>query len=785
MPESPEVPRCPKCGQPQAADHASKCPGVGPGSTIDGRYVLEMLLGKGGMGVVFRAQQTSVHRPVAIKMLHPSLASSSQFFERFRREAESASRLHHPHIISVYDFGQTADGACYYVMEMLEGENLRHKVRSEGAFSLARTLKITDQIARALGHAHAGGIIHRDLKPQNVMCSIIDGQDFVKVLDFGLVKMMEENLGEGEEGLTTTGQVLGTPQYMAPEQAAGDQVDQRADLYSLGVVTYFMLGGATPYGQKTAHGALKAAATEPLPTISSKRPGAPLPDSVEAFLKRALSYEREGRPNTAEEYMEEFRGAVAGLPADLMEQRPPQGPQTPDAQGSGSQRTVNSRGANVVSKVSNVVVNVPVKAQDGSAGRAPTAGGPAAPHGRRTAVIAGACILALGAIGGGWALFGKRGDRPPGSESSPSTAPTVAPIAAGGPAPAVEIEFEYSTEKKRWVDAQIAAFMKVHPEISVKLIGRGSMEAEEDVVSGKDKPTLWSPADSLALSLAASDWQKKNNSPLFAPDGTDDAPQSLVMTPLVLVVWGDRAAALRKSAKGEITWRSIHDAAANSKGWAGVGGKADWGPVKFGHTNPTRSNSGLQALLMMTLDYFHKSSGLTAADLDNAGYRKWLKEIEGGAPKTESSTGVFMTDMVRYGPSRFDIAVVYESLAIDEIENAEHRWGAIEAVYPPLTAWSDHPVALLQGSWVTEPQRKAARLLIAFLRSAEAQQQALAFGFRPAAPDIQIVNSDLKNPFTRLASQGVKVNLPSAIAPPDPSVIRELLGIWSQVNAGK
>src|SRR5689334_20144158 len=178
-------PPCNLCGSTAGPDHP--CPGLLIGKVLDGRYEIESVLGQGGMGMVFRAMQTAIKRPVALKTLHPSLAAAPQFFERFRREAEVASRLRHPNIITIFDFGRA--------------------------------------------HAHTENVVHRDIKPHNLLISAVDGHDFVKILDFGLVKALET---EDEDQLTTTGQVLGTPQYMPPEQAGGEVVDRRSDLYSLG-----------------------------------------------------------------------------------------------------------------------------------------------------------------------------------------------------------------------------------------------------------------------------------------------------------------------------------------------------------------------------------------------------------------------------------------------------------------------------------------------------------------------------------------------------------------------
>jgi serine/threonine protein kinase len=311
---------CPACGSAVAADHL--CPGLSQklvGTVLDGRYEVDSVIGLGGMGMVFQGLQTSVKRPVAIKTLHAQLATAPQFFDRFRREAEIASRLHHPNIITIYDFGRTPDGTCYYVMELLRGESLKERVKREGPLSLRQAVELMDQAAQGIGYAHHEGVIHRDLKPHNIMLEDLDGRELVKVLDFGLVKALE---ADEPEQLTSTGQVLGTPQYMPPEQAGGEPVDQRSDLYSLAGVFYFCLTGTSPFGATTVRKALRAALTEELAPIRSRRKGAPIPEALEAFFQKALAREKPDRFQDADEFAGAMHAALEGLPDDALDAQP-------------------------------------------------------------------------------------------------------------------------------------------------------------------------------------------------------------------------------------------------------------------------------------------------------------------------------------------------------------------------------------------------------------------------------------------------------------------------------
>ncbi len=387
-------------------------------------------------------------------------------------------------------------------------------------------------------------------------------------------------------------------------------------------------------------------------------------------------------------------------------------------------------------------------------------------------VIIGAFVAAALII----VLVAKSGTKqPPGATAGTSVQGSATKVEGTG----TSIQVLYSTEKKEWIEAATEDFKRVHPEIKVELVGKGSIEAASGILEGTYTPTLWSPADTMAMNLLTSDWQTKTHTNIVAPSG-GDAPQALLLTPLVFVCWEDRAQVLLKASNGAISWKAISKAVASPQGWPAIGGQAKWGFVKLGHTDPTKSNSGLEAIYLMGLEITGKPK-LAIEDLLDAKLQDFVKSIEKGVSKFEASTGTFMTDMVRFGPSKYDIAVVYESLAISEIANAAGRWGKLRVYYPATTIWSDHPVALMQGAWVTPEQKVAARQFIAFLRSKPEQQRALEFGFRPADTSIPIVSSDAQNPFTRLAVDGITVDVPTAADPPDGVVVRNLMMMWQRI----
>src|SRR2546421_8446484 len=207
------------------------------GTTLSGRYRLEARIGAGGMSTVYRALDGTLQRQVAIKLMNREVSSDSDQLERFRREARSVAQLSHPHIVGVIDAGED-DGRPYIVLEYVEGETLKDRIRRMGRLPVDEAIAYAIEIARALGCAHAHGIVHRDVKPQNVL---IDEEGSAKVTDFGIARSLHE------EGLTADGRVLGTTDYVSPEQALGQDVDGQSDIYSLGVVLFEMLSGQVPF----------------------------------------------------------------------------------------------------------------------------------------------------------------------------------------------------------------------------------------------------------------------------------------------------------------------------------------------------------------------------------------------------------------------------------------------------------------------------------------------------------------------------------------------------------
>ncbi len=280
------------------------------GSTISDRYRIERLLGEGGMGAVYQAEHTLMRKRMAIKVLHPEMTRLPEVVARFEREAMAAAHMDHPHVVTATDFGKLEDGSFFLALEFVEGASLR-EVIARGRLELGRSLHIARQMASALQRAHSLKIVHRDLKPENVMLVERDGDpNFVKVLDFGIAKVQMGELGTNDRAgpeqklLTQAGMVYGTPEYMAPEQALGQPVDARADLYALGVIMYEMLTGHRPFEAESKVALLGMQVTAPVPPMAVKCAECNVPPEVEGLVRRLLAKEADDRIGDAKEVIE-------------------------------------------------------------------------------------------------------------------------------------------------------------------------------------------------------------------------------------------------------------------------------------------------------------------------------------------------------------------------------------------------------------------------------------------------------------------------------------------------
>jgi len=285
------------------------------GTTV-GNYEVTGRLGAGAMGEVYLGEHPTIGRRVAIKVVMGSLSANPEVTDRFLSEARAVSKINHPNIIQIFDFGTLPDGRLYYVMEYLDGRDLSDLLAERAPLRPQEATELLGQIAAAMEAAHAVGIVHRDLKPDNIFVADTDVGPLVKILDFGIAKLLEPAFGS--ESRTATGMIMGTPMYMSPEQAAGqvNQISPRTDIYALGVIAYEMLSGRCPFLGNTTALVLTMHITEPPPPLETFVHG--LAPALETFIQRALAKAPEDRQQTMTEFSAQFEHAASGGPDALM-----------------------------------------------------------------------------------------------------------------------------------------------------------------------------------------------------------------------------------------------------------------------------------------------------------------------------------------------------------------------------------------------------------------------------------------------------------------------------------
>ncbi len=280
------------------------------GTTISDRYLILSLLGRGSTGVIYKARHQLLNKFVALKVLHPQLAGDRESLGRFKREAQAASTLCHPNIVSVHDFGISASGLPFLVMDYLEGVSLADVIAREGHLPPLRAISIFADACDALSHAHRHGIIHRDIKPGNMM--LIAGEsdkEVLKILDFGIARLLDNE----QARLTQTGEIVGSPMYMSPEQCLGKDVDGRSDIFSLGCVMYMTLCGSEPFVGANIFETMHKRTVQAAVPFSVMAPGLSIPACLETVVLRALNQDTNERHQSMEELKADIEKAAAQL----------------------------------------------------------------------------------------------------------------------------------------------------------------------------------------------------------------------------------------------------------------------------------------------------------------------------------------------------------------------------------------------------------------------------------------------------------------------------------------
>jgi eukaryotic-like serine/threonine-protein kinase len=403
------------------------------GRVINERFKITGVIAKGGMGKVYRAEQAPLGRVCAVKVLNPSYAGAQdpEFHKRFFLEASIASKLTHPNTVTIFDYGKTTDDIYFMAMEYLEGRTLHRAIREAAFFPEERAAHVARQICRALREAHALEVIHRDLKPANIFLTEHgDEADFVKVLDFGLVKRISGD-GRGEE-LTQAGLFMGSPKYMAPEQIRGERVDTRTDIYSLGIILYEMITGKVPFDRPTSVQTLMAHVHEAVPPLRQTNPKVNVSSMIEDTIARCTAKDPDGRYASMDELLAALK-QVAAVPSVHST------PQLPPPSGSGAHALPHPTGSGAVLQGSVPAESGPKAIPPALAGAAiPVAAVPAwirPPARRSSGATVFSLLVAIAAVGaGGWywlhhgIVEAKSAPAPEASAAAPAP-PPPAPVA--------------------------------------------------------------------------------------------------------------------------------------------------------------------------------------------------------------------------------------------------------------------------------------------------------------------------------------------------------------------
>jgi serine/threonine protein kinase len=730
-------------------ESATGSPGKGPASELYdflappqnpdelgrlGPYRVLKVLGAGGMGVVFEAEDAALERRVALKAMLPTLAASTSARQRFLREARAAAAIENERIVQIYHVGEDR-GVPFLVMPLLRGESLENRINPDRRLPMNEVLRIGREIAEALSAAHDRGLIHRDIKPANVW---LEGPGaHVKLLDFGLARAAET-----DAPLTQQGSIVGTPAFMAPEQATGGALDGRCDLFSLGCVLYRMCTGRLPFEGTSGVSILMA--------IVGKEPATPLdvfagvPEPLSRLIMLLLSKKPAERPASAHAVIEALN-TIQPIPREI-------------------DTLVAVTPGRVTERICSTQIIQPSPTQTGSAGALPAAVSPAK-RGRSWILVLAAAGLAIVLGTGAWMispLLYRSDDQ---GNLQPAANPSF-----------VEIGIAYGTEKQAWFNQAVAGFAATQEgkNIKINLIPMGSLEGGKAVATREDQRIhVWSPASSLYKDTFLRDWRIKHpgHNPIVKEE-------PLALTPIVFVMWKERHDAFIGKYK-TISFPTIAKAMHEKAGWGDIAGRPEWGRFRFGHTNPQESNSGLMTLVLLAYNLNDKDKGLTHADITRPEFQAELTNIERGLAGMSNSTGNLMKDMVSRGPSAYDALIVYESVAIDYLRLARGRWGDLRVAYPTRNLWSENPYYILDVPWSSKDQSKAADAFLSFLMSEPAQRQALAHGFRPANINIPILGHP-DSPFVVYRDSGLSVNLPAVCDPPGKPIIDDLLQVWER-----
>ncbi|MET0793748.1 MAG: serine/threonine-protein kinase [Polyangiaceae bacterium] len=483
------------------------------GTLAAGRYRVLKLLGEGGMGQVYLAEHVAIEKRVALKVLRAEYASKGEIVTRFQQEAISASRIKHPNVLDVFDFGQLDNGCFFLAMEFLEGNDLADEITRRKVLDAATGIRVSMQICRALAAAHANGVVHRDMKPENVFLQrTADGEEIVKIVDFGIAQLRskDEAVVETKRRLTRTGMIFGTPEYMAPEQASGKHADLRADIYAVGIIMYEMFTGAVPFTGETFLGVLAKHLSEPAPLMNVVYPELPISPSLQAVIMRALEKDPDIRYQTMLEFAQAISGSVDAAALGYRAPNPtsgehsmsfvPHAPGTPTHQQFAPSTSPPPPPGMVLTPDPG---RVAAPGKDTDAARAETLIGAEAstrPPATRSKGGLAAAVLAIVALGGGgaWFLLNKPGaTTSTAAEASALAAPPPVPVAPPPSASAPVVSPAVSAEPANAAEATVAPTSGIRLAVSSEPSGATLLKNGFQVCDATPCEVLAAPAETL------------------------------------------------------------------------------------------------------------------------------------------------------------------------------------------------------------------------------------------------------------------------------------------------
>jgi eukaryotic-like serine/threonine-protein kinase len=415
------------------------------GTVIAERYHIIKKLGEGGMGQVYLAEHVKMGRKSAVKVMNPGMVTNVDAISRFNREAQNASRINHPNVAGIYDFGETPDGLVFLAMEFIEGEPLTEIIRQHGALPPMRASEITRQAAEGLSVAHDMGIVHRDLKPDNIMIAKgRGGADLVKVVDFGIAKAAANEA----QKVTKTGMVVGTPEYMSPEQLSGDPLDARSDIYALALVAFNMFTGKLPFPGETMQESMIMRLTDEPKQLSQMKPDVAWPADLQAVMDKALARSADARYKNASEFAHDLVQAIDRMPVTSI-----------TAMGTEVLKRMSANSMHKAQTAATVAVETPktrvAHSQDEGASRPSKSRPPASPAvtPTKSKMPMMAAVAAVVLIGGAVATVKLMG-----ANQGETTAPnTQAALPAGNPSLADSVSQGTSANRQRQMDSLLKA----------------------------------------------------------------------------------------------------------------------------------------------------------------------------------------------------------------------------------------------------------------------------------------------------------------------------------------